>query len=85
MSAAPEKFSRIAAAFGCKDSNPVRAIDEVRNLIKKIGLPSTLSELGVTKAGLDEMAKKAMDDWCLKFNPKPVSESDMKMLYEKAF
>jgi alcohol dehydrogenase class IV len=85
ISAAPDKFSRIASAFGCADPTPEKAVDEVRKLIKRIQLPSSLSEIGVPKESLDEIAKNAMNDWCIKFNPKPVSEKDINVLCQQAF
>lgn len=82
---AREKLQKIATAFGNKDNSPINAINEVRSLILKIGLPSRLSEIGVKEEGLKVMSKMAMDDWCVKFNPRPVNESDMLSLYQKAY
>ena len=49
------------------------------------GLPATLREAGVARAGLDELARLAATQWTAAFNPRPVGEVELRSLYESAY
>jgi len=60
------------------------AIEEVRRLLREIGIPEGLSALGITREMIPALSRKAMEDACHQLNPRPCTESDMVMLYEQA-
>src|SRR5271157_217145 len=60
------------------------AIDEVRRLLLEVGIPDRLSALGITREMIPALSRKAMEDACHQLNPRPCTESDMAMLYERA-
>jgi alcohol dehydrogenase class IV len=59
-------------------------IARVRRLLPEVGISSTLSALGVTRDLIPLLARKAMEDACHQSNPRPCTEADMIVLYEKA-
>jgi len=59
-------------------------IDEVRRLLWEVGIPDRLSALGITREMIPALSCKAMEDACHQLNPRPCTESDMAMLYERA-
>ncbi len=59
-------------------------IGRLRELLHEVGIPKTLSALGVTRHQIPLLAEKAMDDACHQLNPRPCTEADMIALYEKA-
>ena len=61
------------------------AITQVRQLSQEIVMPQSLSEVGLKRESLQNMAKNAMLDHCYKVNPRPCTEEDMLRLYEIAF
>lgn len=77
--AAARGMSRVAEALGlpATDSGTQlqMTIDAVCAIFKKLGVPSRLSELGVTREKLPELAQLAMGDWFLRGNPKPVQSA----------
>ncbi len=84
LEAAREKLRRIAFAMGEASPTPESAISAVKNLNRKIGLPATLSEVGITEERIPLMARNAMADWCHPNNPRPCTEEDMKRIYRAA-
>jgi alcohol dehydrogenase class IV len=56
----------------------------IRSLRESLGVNDTLSDLGVTKKDIPELAKKAIFDPCLATNPKKLTIADLEQLYEKA-
>jgi 4-hydroxybutyrate dehydrogenase len=59
-------------------------ICRVRELLKEVGIPERLSELGIRREMIAALSKKAMLDACHLLNPRPCSEADMAALYERA-
>jgi 4-hydroxybutyrate dehydrogenase len=60
------------------------AIHRVRELLKEVGIPEHLSELGVRREMIGALASKAMEDACHLLNPRPCGEAEMVTLYEQA-
>jgi 4-hydroxybutyrate dehydrogenase len=60
------------------------AIERVRHLLWEVGIPDRLSALGITREMIPALSRKAMEDACHQLNPRPCTESDMAMLYERA-
>ena len=86
-----EKYARVAEALGApRDEGTVRqraeqAIEMVKQLNKDVGIPTRLSDVGVTEALIPEMAKFAyavdLNWWT---NPRSVDEKTMAKLYREA-
>lgn len=60
------------------------AIERVRKLLREIGVPGRLSQLGIERAMIPALSKKAVEDACHLSNPRPCTEVDMVRLYEQA-
>jgi alcohol dehydrogenase len=56
----------------------------VTALMDVAGLPATLSACGVSPGILPVLAEEAAQQWTARYNPRPVSESDLLRLYEAA-
>ena len=76
------------------DTNNIRQsaltmIRTARTFIKRMNMPSTIEEAGVTKeqfeAELDAMAEAAFADGCTASNPREVTVEQIKEIYRKAF
>jgi alcohol dehydrogenase len=65
------------------------AADALASFISQIslraGLAGTLTECGVSREGLPQLAADAAKQWTGKFNPVELSERDFQQLYEAAF
>ncbi len=57
----------------------------LRMLRESLGVTDRLSDLGVTKKDLPELARKAIHDPCLATNPKKMTVRDIERIYERAF
>jgi alcohol dehydrogenase class IV len=79
-----EKFRKIARAMGLKKKTGKAVVKHIRSLNKKIGMPSSLSKIGVTVEHLETLADLAFADFCHPNNPKPVLRQQFRELYEKA-
>jgi len=53
-------------------------------LLRAAGLPTTLSDCGVSDGILPLLAEEAAQQWTARFNPRPVTEADLLALYECA-
>lgn len=91
MPSATGKYVDIAKAMdvyvpGMTDSEAAQAaVDAVRRLSVKVGIPQHLSELGIKESDLPRLAEAAMADVCTPGNPREVSYNDILALYKKAF
>ena len=63
-------------------SNIVKSIKEMN---KKLGIPSNLKELNASLKDMDWLANAAYNDICLGGNPKEVSVEDIKKIYERIY
>ncbi|REK12326.1 MAG: iron-containing alcohol dehydrogenase [Planctomycetota bacterium] len=59
--------------------------DFVAALARNAGLPERLSDCGVERAKLSEMAAEAAKQWTGTFNPRRVGEVELLLLYEAAY
>jgi len=69
-----EKFNRMASALGVTDSASLAGFFET--LARDLGLPTSLSDMGVTPSDLIGIAAAAMQDHCHRTNPRPVTRDD---------
>lgn len=73
---------------GLPGSDPTVAAEalarRISNALRVAGLPATLSECGVSNGILPVLAEEANQQWTARFNPRPVTETDLLALYEAA-
>ncbi|MGL5191571.1 MAG: iron-containing alcohol dehydrogenase [Cetobacterium sp.] len=63
---------------------PEMLIDELKKLNAELGIPKSLSELGVKEESIEAMAKDAMKSGNVLANPRETNLNDMIELYKKA-
>ena len=64
-----ERQKRVSEAFGQPD---VAAADLVAGLVKTLGLPQRLADVGVGHDRFQEISEKAMHDRAVLNNPRPI-------------
>lgn len=78
-----DKFTRIAQAMGL--ASGVDVVPALRDMTKRLGLPSKLSEMGVEEALFDRVIDGALKDHCHKTNPKVASAEDYRAMLRASF
>lgn len=87
--AALPKYVDIAKALGVyKDGMTQQeaadaACTEIDNLSRLVGIPTHLSELGITEKDIDALADQAIVDVCTPGNPREVTRDDVVALYKQ--
>ena len=69
LTANAERQKRVSEAFGKPE---VAAADSVAGLVKSLGLPGRLAEVGVARDRFREIAEKSMHDRAVLNNPRPI-------------
>ena len=88
--ACPERFADIAAAMGenIEGLSPVEAADvaveAVESLAAEVGIPESLTEVGVAPEGISVLAEDAMKSGNIQINPRHTTLKDIIALYEAA-
>lgn len=83
-----DKYPEIAKAMGVdisgmtKAQASVAAVEAVRKLSLEVGIPQTLSELGIGEADIPALAEQALADVCTPGNPREVTIEDITTLYK---
>lgn len=84
-----EKYRDIAKAMGVEGVDAMTleeareaAVDAVRKLSADVGIPATLTEVGVKEEDIDFLADSAMADPCTPGNPKKPTKEDVVALYK---
>ena len=91
MPSSIQKYKKIAQAMGCDiqgmndEAAAVAAVESVKQLSLKIGIPQKLSEIGVKEEDLEQLAQSAYADVCTPGNPRDVPVEDLLALYRKAY
>ena len=62
---------------------PEELVEELRHLNEQLGIPATLSEVGVTADKIPAMAEDAMKSGNIPANPRQSTVKDIIKLYEK--
>ncbi len=84
-----DKYPRIAEAMGVdiKGLTPQEAsqaaVDAVRALAIRVGIPQHLSDLGIKESDIAALAEQAIADVCTPGNPRECSLEDIKALYRQ--
>lgn len=71
-----EKYAQVALALGGKKRSTI-AVEAVRNLLQKMKMPEHLSDVGIEKNSIPEMAEDAKDAASLKGNPRLATEKEL--------
>lgn len=91
LSAAPERYARIAEALGVEGSGlglgkAKQGIAKIRDLINKSGSPSDLSSFNIPESDIKKMAEMAMTiDRLLNNNIREVTIEDVIAIYKAAY
>lgn len=80
--AAPEKLARIRRALGLAEGAPVS--EAIANLNARIGIPPSLSAIGVTDAHFAQCLDYAVSDLATGTNAIPFGPADYEALYRRA-
>lgn len=78
-----DKFSRMADAMGLRSAGGVA--DAVRDMAIRLGVPGTLSELGVDRQLTERIIQGALADHTHKTNPREASAADYARMLEQVF
>lgn len=89
----PEKFIKIAELLGENISGlsvadaTRKSVEAIKSLIRDLGLPQTLREVGVKENEIPELARVAYATRLPAFggNPRDVQESDLENIYKAAY
>ncbi|WP_418990737.1 lactaldehyde reductase [Alistipes sp.] len=90
-SPARAKYTDIARAMGVStdgmsaEEGVRAAVDAVRSLSLRIGIPQHLHEIGVREEDIPALAEAAYNDVCTGGNPRPTSVKEIEELYRTAF
>ncbi|MEM9007504.1 MAG: iron-containing alcohol dehydrogenase [Cyanobacteria bacterium P01_F01_bin.86] len=85
LPAEPAKFLRMAQVVNPGATSGEAFIDWIVDLRKAIGIPESLTVLGVPEDASDRLVEVAMQDICHPCNPRPVAKTDFHALYQEAF
>lgn len=84
-----EKFGVIAHTMGVDTTGMTveqaaqAAVDAVKALSIRVGIPQTLGELGIKEEDIPALAAQAITDVCTPGNPRDVTEAEIVELYKK--
>ncbi|MBJ8348009.1 iron-containing alcohol dehydrogenase [Antrihabitans sp. YC2-6] len=86
----PRPYVAIAASIGLDEHRGSAAeaalavADRVETLARAVGVPRTLSEIGVREADLSKLAQFALRDACMATNPRSATHAEMIELFRTA-
>ncbi len=86
-----DKLKEIAKAMNLEVDNlsdeeiANNIVNSIKEMNKKLGIPSNLKELNVSLKDMDWLANAAYNDICLGGNPKEASVEDIKKIYERIY
>ena len=87
----PELYRNMGRAFGLDmtDTTDEEAIDivveAVKDLSKRLNIPQTLREIGISREMIPTLANQAINDACTPGNPRAVTVEDIIDIYESAY
>ncbi|BAO90904.1 iron-containing alcohol dehydrogenase [Caballeronia cordobensis] len=77
------KLARLAQAMGLE--NPANVGPSIKEMTHRLGLPTTLASVGVTRGMFPDIVKGALKDHSHKTNPRDASESDYHAMLDASF
>jgi alcohol dehydrogenase class IV len=80
------RYRDLAELLGLESAGEVgqTLADHIRGLVVSLGLPTRLSQVGVTEAGIPALVEGAMGDACTLVNPRVPTAEDLAELYRRA-
>jgi alcohol dehydrogenase len=82
-------YGELADGAGLLNGDPTAAGEHLARrltaLMRATGLPTRLSDCGISRGILEVLADEASHQWTARFNPRPVAETDLLRLYEAAY
>jgi lactaldehyde reductase len=80
------RYRDVAELLGLESAGEVgqTLADHLRTLVVSLGLPTRLSQVGVTEAGIPALVEGAMGDACTLVNPRVPTAEDLAELYRRA-
>lgn len=90
FSHSPERYIMLAKALGLDLSGTDMIyikeiiISAIKNLLESVDITWTLSQMGITRADIPNLAQKALNDPCIVTNPRRPNQMDIEELYERA-
>ncbi|SFM87292.1 lactaldehyde reductase [Izhakiella capsodis] len=85
-----DRFVCVAKAMGVDTSSmnaeaaSMMAIDAIRHLSARVGIPTGFSKLGITSSDIEGWLDKALADPCAQCNPRVASRDEVRELYLEA-
>jgi 4-hydroxybutyrate dehydrogenase len=76
-------MKQLGSAVGMRTSQTLASW--TADLVRRLGLPTSLRELGVDRSSLSEIAAKAEKDHLSATNPSPAGRADYEMLLDAAW
>ena len=86
-----DKLKEIAKAMNLEVNNlsdeevASNIVNSIKEMNKKLGIPSNLKELNASLKDMDWLANAAYNDICLGGNPKEASVEEIKKIYERIY
>lgn len=80
-----DKIGQLAHAMGLEDTSAQGLQAGVDQILKQIGIPHSLAEIGVPADCAQRIAEKALQDSAASTNPRPANVSEVRALIEQAF
>ncbi|MCT4703248.1 lactaldehyde reductase [Enterobacteriaceae bacterium H20N1] len=84
------RFAKVAVAMGVnvqgmsEDQASLKAIEAIRALSTRVGIPSGFSQLGVKTSDIEGWLDKALADPCAPCNPRTATREEVRELYLEA-
>ena len=80
-------YADLAHCSGLGNGEPPAEVlvRRITTLMHTAGLPTTLSQCGVSRGILPLLAEEAAQQWTSRFNPRPVGDAELLRLYEAAW
>lgn len=81
------KYRNIAESMGVDTSSmndneaAQSACNAVKQLSQKVGIPATLTELGIIKENIPDLTQQALEDVCTPGNPRSVTYDEVENIY----
>ena len=88
--ASPERFAKIGEALALNlqgmttPQQKTAVITEINRLRQEVGVYHTLSQMGVSRSDIPQLAKNALNDACMVTNPRRPNQRDIEVIYEEA-
>lgn len=81
--AAPQKYERLRGALGLSPGADLS--DFFLQFVRRIGLPTGLRAVGLTRERIPALALAATADFSARTNPRPATTADYQQLYEESY